>query len=171
MARRRAVDGSCHRGRRRHLRADRAHLGIDVLTISARARRGADLLGRARRPGAQTEEGSPVDELGPATAKWDYLDAAGNLIAVVYRYDPPGRKKEFRPWDAKRRKMAPPDRVRSTTSRGLASAVRWCWSRARKCAQALIDRASPPPRRCTARTRRSENRLVAAGRQGRADLA
>ena len=34
----------------------------------------------------------PVDELGPATAKWDYLDATGQLIAVVYRYDPPGQK-------------------------------------------------------------------------------
>jgi putative DNA primase/helicase len=57
----------------------------------------------------KSKKEAPVDELGPATAKWDYLDATGKLIAVVYRYDPPGRKKEFRPWDAKRRKMAPPD--------------------------------------------------------------
>ena len=29
-----------------------------------------------------------VDDLGPATAKWDYHDSAGKLVAVVYRYDP-----------------------------------------------------------------------------------
>ena len=34
-----------------------------------------------------------LDDLGPATAKYDYFDAQGKLIACVYRYDPPGRKK------------------------------------------------------------------------------
>ena len=29
----------------------------------------------------------PEDELGPHTAKWDYLDGDGKLIACVYRYD------------------------------------------------------------------------------------
>ncbi|MFO1380547.1 MAG: hypothetical protein U1F63_09290 [Chitinivorax sp.] len=63
-------------------------------------------------------------------AKWDYFDATGKLIAVVYRYDPPGRKKEFRPWDAKRRKMAP--RPRPLYSQpGLAAMVTLCWSRAK----------------------------------------
>ncbi|NDF52133.1 MAG: hypothetical protein EB116_19000, partial [Betaproteobacteria bacterium] len=37
----------------------------------------------------------PMDDLGQATAKWDYQDASGSLIAVVYRYDPPGGKKQF----------------------------------------------------------------------------
>ena len=32
----------------------------------------------------------PMDDLGPATAKWDYLDGDGKLIAIVHRYDPPG---------------------------------------------------------------------------------
>ena len=71
----------------------------------------AELLGRTREMPVRRsgKKEMPVDELGPATAKWDYLDASGKLIAVVYRYDPPGRKKEFRPWDARRRKMTLPD--------------------------------------------------------------
>ena len=48
----------------------------------------ADLLGRSRSvPVRKTKKEAPVDDLGPATAKWDYFDAVGKLIAVVYRYD------------------------------------------------------------------------------------
>ena len=50
----------------------------------------------------------PVDELGPVTAKWDYHDDDGRLIACVYRYDPPGGK-QFRPWDVLARKVRAPD--------------------------------------------------------------
>ena len=70
-----------------------------------------------------SKKDAPVDELGPATAKWDYLDEAGHLIAVVYRYDPPGQKKQFRPWDAKRRKMTPPDPRPLYNQPGMASAA------------------------------------------------
>ncbi|MBF0437215.1 MAG: AAA family ATPase [Magnetococcales bacterium] len=45
----------------------------------------------------------PMDDLGPPTGKWDYLDQNGNLLVCVYRYDPPGRKKQFRPWDVRNR--------------------------------------------------------------------
>lgn len=100
----------------------------------------ADLLGRSRK--VEVRKGKslpPVDELGPATAKWDYLDAAGHLIAVVYRYDPPGQKKQFRPWDAKRRKMAPPDPRPLYNQPGMASAAQVVLAEGEKCAQALID--------------------------------
>ena len=50
----------------------------------------------------------PLDELGPITTKWNYLDDDGRLIAVVYRYDPPGGK-QFRSWDVKARKARAPD--------------------------------------------------------------
>ncbi len=49
-----------------------------------------------------------MDELGPATAKWDYRDADGRLIACVYRYDGAGGK-EFRPRDVRSRAMRAPD--------------------------------------------------------------
>ena len=110
-----------------------AYLGANVHTDFPRVLdEAADLLGRSRSvPVRSAKKEAPVDELGPATAKWDYFDATGKLIAVVYRYDPPGRKKEFRPWDAKRRKMAPPDPRPCTTCRGWLLLATLCWSRAR----------------------------------------
>jgi putative DNA primase/helicase len=81
----------------------------------------------------------PVDELGPATAKWDYLDAAGKLVAVVYRYDPQPGRKEFRPWDVRRRKMAPPDPRPLYNQPGLLKAEQVVLVEGEKCAQALID--------------------------------
>lgn len=98
-----------------------------------------DLLGRTPvEPVRKSCKQAPVDDLGPATAKWDYLDADGKLIAVVYRYDPPGGKKEFRPWDAKRRKMAPPEPRPLYNQPGIAAAASVVLVEGEKCAQALI---------------------------------
>ncbi len=119
-----------------------AHLCIDVLHDFPRVLdAAADLLGRSRSLPARkaSKKDVPVDELGPATAKWDYLDAAGHLIAVVYRYDPPGQKKQFRPWDAKRRRMAPPDPRPLYNQPGMSSAAQVVLVEGEKCAQALID--------------------------------
>jgi putative DNA primase/helicase len=101
----------------------------------------ADLLGRARSAPVRKgkKQTAPVDELGPATAKWDYLDATGKLIAVVYRYDPPGQKKQFRPWDAKRHKMTPPDPRPLYNQPGIVSAAQVVLVEGEKCAQALIE--------------------------------
>ena len=118
-----------------------AHLGIDPHTDFPRVlAAAADLAGRAPAllpPGSR--KAAPVDELGPATAKWDYLDAEGRLLAVVYRYDPPGGKKQFRPWDAKRRKMAPPDPRPLYNQPGIARASAVVLVEGEKSAQALID--------------------------------
>jgi putative DNA primase/helicase len=118
-----------------------AHFGIDAHTNFPRVLDAAtELLGRA--PAVQPRKGKKdahIDDLGPATAKWDYLDASGKLIAVVYRYDPPGRKKEFRPWDARRRKMAPPDPRPLYNQPGMASAAQVVLVEGEKCAQALIE--------------------------------
>ena len=117
------------------------HFGIDVHADFHRVlEQSTDLLGRARStPTRGAKKDAPVDELGPATAKWDYLDASGHLIAVVYRYDPPGQKKQFRPWDAKRRKMAPPDPRPLYNQPGMKDAAQVVLVEGEKCAQALID--------------------------------
>ncbi|ELQ4312106.1 phage/plasmid primase, P4 family [Pseudomonas aeruginosa] len=118
------------------------HLAVSIHTDFNRVLdAAADLLGRAReKPARKTsKKDAPVDELGPATAKWDYLDEAGHLIAVVYRYDPPGQKKQFRPWDAKRRKMTPPDPRPLYNQPGMTSAAQVVLVEGEKCAQALID--------------------------------
>ena len=118
-----------------------ANLGVSAQTDFPRVlQQAADLIGHV--PAAPTRKGkkdAPVDDLGPATAKWDYFDAAGTLIAVVYRYDPPGQKKEFRPWDAKRRKMAPPEPRPLYNQPGLAAARHAVLVEGEKCAQALIS--------------------------------
>src|SRR5690606_20179205 len=118
-----------------------AHHGLDTQADFARVLEIAgQLVGRAARhhPKRKKVE-APVDELGPATAKWDYLDATGNLIACVYRYDPAAGRKEFRPWDAKRRKMAPPEPRPLYNQPGIASAEQVILVEGEKCAQALIE--------------------------------
>jgi putative DNA primase/helicase len=117
------------------------HFGIDVHADFHRVlEQSTDLLGRARSaPPRKAKSVPPVDDLGPATAKWDYLDASGHLIAVVYRYDPPGQKKQFRPWDAKCRKMAPPDPRPLYNQPGMKDAAQVVLVEGEKCAQALID--------------------------------
>ena len=107
-------------------------------------KRAKDLLGRVdslpQRASTKDKTKPPaVDELGPATAKWDYQDASGKLIAVVYRYDPEPGKKEFRPWDVKRRKMAPPDPRPLFNQPGISYAERIVLVEGEKCAQALIE--------------------------------
>jgi len=121
-----------------------AHLGLDAHADFPRVLDAAtELVGRApatsRSAARKSKSVPPVDDLGPATAKWDYLDASGKLIAVVYRYDPPGRKKEFRPWDARRRKMAPPDPRPLYNQPGVTGAAQVVLVEGEKCAQALID--------------------------------
>ncbi len=118
-----------------------AQAGLHVATgFSQVLERAVQLLGlSSAQPVRRKRREPPTDELGPATAKWDYLDAAGQLLGVVYRYDPPGRGKEFRPWDAKRRKMAPPDPRPLYNQPGLASATQVVFVEGEKCAQALID--------------------------------
>jgi putative DNA primase/helicase len=120
------------------------NLGADAHTDFPRVmQHAADLLGQAQqlplRSAGKSKKEVPVDDLGPATAKWDYLDAAGQLIAIVYRYDPPGGKKEFRPWDVKRRKMAPPDPRPLYNQPGMKDAAQVVLVEGEKCAQALVN--------------------------------
>ena len=91
------------------------------------------------KPPRKSRRSAPTDDLGPATAKWDYLDRNGKLIAVVYRYDPPGRRKEFRPWDAKRRKMTPPEPRPLYNQPGIAQSGQVILVEGEKCAQALME--------------------------------
>ena len=118
-----------------------SHLGVDAQTDFPRVLQAAtDLAGHAAvTPARKSRKSAPVDDLGPATAKWDYLDANGSLIAVVYRYDPLGGKKQFRPWDAKRRKLAPPEPRPLYNQPALLAQSLVVLVEGEKCAQALID--------------------------------
>lgn len=80
----------------------------------------------------------PVDDLGPVTAKWDYHDEDGRLIACVYRYDPPGGK-QFRPWDVVNRRLKAPEPRPLYNRPGIKAADQVVLVEGEKAAQALID--------------------------------
>lgn len=91
-------------------------------------------------PKAMSKKAGPVvDELGAPTAKWEYQDASGKLIAVVTRYEPEPGKKEFRPWDVKKRRMAPPTPRPLYNQPGMLAAEQVILVEGEKCAQALIE--------------------------------
>ena len=79
----------------------------------------------------------PMDELGPYTAKWDYVGLNGELIACVYRYDPPSGK-EFRPWDVRARMWRAPDPRPLYNLPALMTARTVILVEGEKCADALI---------------------------------
>ncbi len=80
----------------------------------------------------------PIDELGAYTAKWDYCTVQGELIACVYRYDPPSGK-EYRPWDARARMWRAPDPRPLYNLPAVATARSVVLVEGEKCADALIS--------------------------------
>ncbi len=124
-----------------HLIAGNRHL--DIKTEFSRVIEVAqEILGMPRLdiPKARAKKSGPaVDELGVPTAKWEYQDASGKLIAVVSRYEPEPGKKEFRPWDVKKRRMAPPTPRPLYNQPGMLAAETVILVEGEKCAQALID--------------------------------
>ena len=91
------------------------------------------------RVGKHRRKAPPVDELGPISAKWDYHDDDGRLIACVYRYDPPGGK-QFRPWDVLARKARAPDPRLLYNRPGIKAAAEVVLVEGEKSADALIER-------------------------------
>jgi putative DNA primase/helicase len=117
------------------------HLALNVHSDFAKVLTfAAQLVGKVPPLSTRKRKAEPaIDELGPATAKWEYHDGEGKLIAIVYRYDPPGQKKEFRPWDVKRKKAAPPDPRPLYNQPGMLKSDRVVVVEGEKCAKALID--------------------------------
>ena len=98
----------------------------------------ARLVGRSLVTPMPTRSEVPIDELGPHTAKWDYLSATGELIACVYRYDPEPGKKEFRPWDVRARMCRAPDPRPLYNLPDVSRADSVILVEGEKCADALI---------------------------------
>jgi putative DNA primase/helicase len=97
------------------------------------------LLGTARVEPTPLRGEAPVDRLGPATAKWDYVAADGSLIACVYRYDPPTGK-EYRPWDVRARLWRAPDPRPLYNLPAIAQAKEVVLVEGERCADALIHK-------------------------------
>lgn len=84
-----------------------------------------------------TVPSSAHDDLGPATAKWNYHDANGKLLACVYRYDLPGGK-QYRPWHAASRSMRMPDPRPLYNLPAIAASNDVVLVEGEKCADALM---------------------------------
>lgn len=118
-----------------------AHHGWDVRQDFPRVLEEARQLAGCgpQMPAPKSRRTSTSHDLGPVTAQWKYTDAAGQVLAVVSRYDPPERRKEFRPWDARLRKMAAPDPRPLYNQPGIARSQQVILVEGEKCAQSLID--------------------------------
>ena len=118
-----------------------AYHGMNARTDFPRVLQHArDLLGLASStPPPKAKVVPTTENLGKPTGEWHYLDCAGKLLAKVYRYDPPGRKKEFRPWDAKLGKWSAANPRPLYNQPGMAASDRVILVEGEKCAQALID--------------------------------
>ena len=116
------------------------HYGIDVRhDFAGVLQQACALLGRTppASPTPKRKHEPALDELGPETGRWCYYDQGGALLAVVTRYDPPTGK-EFRPWDVRRRKAAPPDPRPLYNLPGIAAAELVVIGEGEKCADVLI---------------------------------
>jgi hypothetical protein len=78
------------------------------------------------------------DGLGAPTASWDYRNGDGSLIATVYRFDPPGRRKEFLPvLPTGERRFPSPRPLYNIAGIARSPVVYFC--EGEKVAQSLID--------------------------------
>lgn len=77
------------------------------------------------------------DTLGPATGRWRYLSADGQLLACVYRYDTP-HGKEYRPRDVLSGAHRMPDPRPLYNLPGIATSNTVVLVEGEKCAEALI---------------------------------
>ena len=82
---------------------------------------------------------APMDDLGAYTGKWNYLSPEGELIACVYRYDPPTGK-EYRPWDVRARVWRAPDPRPLYNQPTISKQREVVLVEGEKCAEALIAR-------------------------------
>lgn len=79
------------------------------------------------------------DDLGEPTAKWDYTDKDGKVIATVFRYDPKGKGKQFRPFNQITKQWKTPEARPLYNQVGISSAEQIILVEGEKCAQSLID--------------------------------
>ena len=78
-------------------------------------------------------------DLGNPTGRWYYKDAAGTVVARVYRYDT-DKGKEFRPYDVKTKSYKAPNPRPLYNQPGMVNSDTVILVEGEKCAQTLIDR-------------------------------
>ncbi len=116
-----------------------ARHGLDTKTQFKQVLQSAsDWLGLTPTDSANTLSPScGYDTLGIPTAKWDYIDDNGQLIACVYRYDTEDGK-QYRPWDVVNRKHCAPNPRPLYNQPGIKNAGQVVLVEGEKAADALI---------------------------------
>ncbi|MFP3020234.1 MAG: AAA family ATPase [Wolbachia sp.] len=73
------------------------------------------------------------------TCSWNYYDENNQVIVIVYRYDPPEGKKEYRPFDVKKLSFGEPDIRPLYNIPGILKSDKIILVEGEKCAEALIE--------------------------------
>ena len=90
------------------------------------------------RPSPSAPSAPAHGALGTPSDQWDYLDATGQVMVTMFRYDTP-KGKSYRPWDHKTGRFASPDFRPLYNLPGIARVSQVVLVEGEKCAQALID--------------------------------
>lgn len=74
------------------------------------------------------------------TCSWNYYDENNQLIVIVYRYDPPLEKKQFKPFDVKKQRFKEPEIRPLYNIPGILKSDKVILVEGEKCAEALIEK-------------------------------
>ncbi|WP_264376325.1 MULTISPECIES: AAA family ATPase [unclassified Wolbachia] len=74
------------------------------------------------------------------TCSWNYYDENNQLIVIVYRYDPPLEKKQFKPFDIKKQRFKEPEIRPLYNIPGILKSDKVILVEGEKCAEALIEK-------------------------------
>ncbi|WP_265027585.1 AAA family ATPase [Wolbachia endosymbiont (group B) of Chorthippus parallelus] len=74
------------------------------------------------------------------TCSWNYYDENNQLTVIVYRYDPPLEKKQFKPFDVKKQRFKEPEIRPLYNIPGILRSDKVVLVEGEKCAEALIEK-------------------------------
>ncbi|BET28326.1 hypothetical protein wCauATS_05280 [Wolbachia pipientis] len=74
------------------------------------------------------------------TCSWNYYDENNQVIVIVYRYDPPLEKKQFKPFDVKKQRFKEPEIRPLYNIPGILKSDKVILVEGEKCAEALIEK-------------------------------
>jgi archaellum biogenesis ATPase FlaH len=74
------------------------------------------------------------------TCSWNYYDENNQVIVIVYRYDPPLEKKQFKPFDVKKQRFKEPEIRPLYNIPGILKSDKIILVEGEKCAEALIEK-------------------------------
>ncbi|WP_264686935.1 AAA family ATPase [Wolbachia endosymbiont (group B) of Rhopobota naevana] len=74
------------------------------------------------------------------TCSWNYYDENNQVIVIVYRYDPPLEKKQFKPFDSKKQRFKEPEIRPLYNIPGILKSDKVVLVEGEKCAEVLIEK-------------------------------